>query len=686
MNEFKVGIVTAVGLILFGVMAFVVGDVNLGEVRRLVVDFPDALGIKAGEKVYLSGMRIGEVVAMEYSIAERRVFLTLQVDRASSWPQGSVFAIDTLGLMGEKYVGIEPVMGVYLRVAAPLPAEGGRVGFREFEHNEEVLLVCGAAAGLSESPGPGDPDFGRREVFGAVKKKDDDGSMWVLLEESLDIPTGVTVELAVSKLHPMERTFFTARTLEMVTEVEIRVRGASQGWAAGTNVTLVSSTGEEIQARITRPPRKTWESRAWAGVRFSSVETTTLVVGVPAAGSQRWSTSFAQVTVDGIPSVVTGPVYLGTKLLGMGDLIKTGRDVLRKVHAGVETANRLISNLNGFIEKDRLRDRLNTMVDNFVEASENVRSVTGDAGTLVDSAAEAADGISQTAEEAREAIVLVRDSVQELTEKLDGVADTVTEAVEGVSGGIKGAVRDIRGFTTDLSGFVRENLPRLRIMVDDFGQAAGKVRALADEVHDEGRSGARVTRLLDSLEGFSRDLGDISARFKDLLNDKDLGTEVRKTMKSVSNIADTVDGFIGGIRDTRLRLRTSAFRSRRAARSTGDVELDILPGGSGRTSLTLGAMDIGGSDTVRATWGYRPGGGPFGARFGVLESRLGLGLDAYLGSGFRAGLEVFDPANLRLNADVSVGLGENYGLRLRLRDLTGEKAGRETQIGFETIF
>lgn len=654
MNELKVGIVTAVGLILFGIMAFVVGDVNLGEVRRLVVDFPDALGIKVGEKVYLSGMRIGEVSSIEYSPAERRIFLTLQVDRPSFWPAGSIFAIDTLGLMGEKYVGIEPFIGQYLRVTPPIPPPGGRTGSREFEHNEEVLLICPV---VITSPGTCGLVPDRIEVFGAVKKRDDDGTSWILLEEEIGIPAGITVELAVSKLHPMERTVYSARTLEGTNEIEIRASGVSADWAKGVKVTLSSPSAGKVVARLTRPPRKTWESRAWAGIRFSSTETTTLVVGVPREEEPKWSRSFETVSVDGIPAVVTGPVFLGTKLLGMGDLIKTGRDVLRKVHSGVETANRLISNLNGFIEKDRLRDKINAMVDNFVEASENVRDVTGDAGTLVDRAADAADGISETAEEAREAIALVRNSVEELTGKLDGVADSV-----------------------------RENLPKLRTMVDDFGHAAGSVRALVDEVRDEGRSGARITRLLDSLEGFSKDLGDIAARFREVLHDKDLGVEVRRTMKSVSNIADTVDGFIGGIRDTRLRLRTSAFRSRKAARSTGDVELDIVPGGAAWTFLTLGAMDIGGIDTVRATWGYRPGGGTFGARFGVLESRLGLGLDAYFGSRVRAGFEVFDPANLRLNADLSVGLGDNHGLRLRLRDLTGEKAGRETQIGFETIF
>ena len=111
-RELKIGIFLAVVLAIMGVFIFTVGD--LGRVFRkagyqLTVTFDSAAGVDPGVLVRVAGIKVGRVKSIEL-VGTRAVF-TLDIVPSFRVPRGSRATQSTLGLLGEKYIEIQPGEG-----------------------------------------------------------------------------------------------------------------------------------------------------------------------------------------------------------------------------------------------------------------------------------------------------------------------------------------------------------------------------------------------------------------------------------------------------------------------------------------------------------------------------------------------------------------------------------------------
>lgn len=111
--ELKVGIFVFVGIIILTVFVFSVGKFRtLTSGYRVKCTFNFANGIKFGAPVRFAGIDVGEVkeIKFNYIPAEFRteVELGAWVKRGIKIPKDSTVWVNTLGLLGEKYIEIMP--------------------------------------------------------------------------------------------------------------------------------------------------------------------------------------------------------------------------------------------------------------------------------------------------------------------------------------------------------------------------------------------------------------------------------------------------------------------------------------------------------------------------------------------------------------------------------------------------
>jgi len=112
--ELKVGIFIAIGILIFFIIVFSIGDVHL--VRKgyhINAIFNFASGITEGAPVRLAGVNVGQVDKIELFFDEKdkrtRVRLLAWInDEEIRIETDSVALINTLGLLGEKYLEIFP--------------------------------------------------------------------------------------------------------------------------------------------------------------------------------------------------------------------------------------------------------------------------------------------------------------------------------------------------------------------------------------------------------------------------------------------------------------------------------------------------------------------------------------------------------------------------------------------------
>ena len=114
--ELKVGLFIAVGILIFFVIVFSIGDVNFVKTGyRISTLFNFVNGITESAPVRLAGVDVGYIEHLElyYDQDEQRtkVRLDLYINNEDiKIEQSSVASINTLGLLGEKYLEITPAV------------------------------------------------------------------------------------------------------------------------------------------------------------------------------------------------------------------------------------------------------------------------------------------------------------------------------------------------------------------------------------------------------------------------------------------------------------------------------------------------------------------------------------------------------------------------------------------------
>lgn len=111
--EFKVGIFVAIGIAILISIIFYIGELRYFQQRyaiKLLFDF--ANGVEMSAPVRLAGVQVGEVKDIDiFFDAERQktaVLLTVSLNKKAKVEEDAEAFINTLGLIGEKYVEILP--------------------------------------------------------------------------------------------------------------------------------------------------------------------------------------------------------------------------------------------------------------------------------------------------------------------------------------------------------------------------------------------------------------------------------------------------------------------------------------------------------------------------------------------------------------------------------------------------
>jgi phospholipid/cholesterol/gamma-HCH transport system substrate-binding protein len=103
-----VGVFVILGILALGYLSIKLGRVSLfGTGGYLITaDFPSVGGLKAGSSVEIAGVEVGRVESIRLVNYEARVVLRLNSDVKIQ--EDSIASIKTKGLIGEKYIRINP--------------------------------------------------------------------------------------------------------------------------------------------------------------------------------------------------------------------------------------------------------------------------------------------------------------------------------------------------------------------------------------------------------------------------------------------------------------------------------------------------------------------------------------------------------------------------------------------------
>ena len=106
--ELGVGVFIIIGILALGYLSVKLGRVDVfgGRGYQITADFPSVGGLKAGSSVEIAGVEVGRVEAITLADYQARVIMRIQA--GVRLQEDSIASIKTKGLIGEKYVRINP--------------------------------------------------------------------------------------------------------------------------------------------------------------------------------------------------------------------------------------------------------------------------------------------------------------------------------------------------------------------------------------------------------------------------------------------------------------------------------------------------------------------------------------------------------------------------------------------------
>jgi len=110
--ELTVGIFVGIGLAAFFMLSMQVSNLsNLTSegTYKIAARFENIGGLKPRSAVKVAGVRIGQVVSIDYDSSSFEAVVTMDInDKYNEFPRDTIASIYTSGLLGDQFVGFEP--------------------------------------------------------------------------------------------------------------------------------------------------------------------------------------------------------------------------------------------------------------------------------------------------------------------------------------------------------------------------------------------------------------------------------------------------------------------------------------------------------------------------------------------------------------------------------------------------
>ena len=109
-QEVTVGVFVLIGLLCIGYMTVKLGNLSIfgDNANSFYARFTSVSGLKVGNSVDMLGMEIGRVAAFKMDQKNQVAIVTLRVNEDIKIYEDAIASIKTAGLIGEKYVSIDP--------------------------------------------------------------------------------------------------------------------------------------------------------------------------------------------------------------------------------------------------------------------------------------------------------------------------------------------------------------------------------------------------------------------------------------------------------------------------------------------------------------------------------------------------------------------------------------------------
>jgi phospholipid/cholesterol/gamma-HCH transport system substrate-binding protein len=247
-SEVKVGAMTLAGAVILALIVSFLGAFSIFDRGyTLEISYPAVSGLKVGNEVRYAGVPVGSV--KDIKVMPNRVTVEAGMNKGVEIPQGSIFTLGADGILGDKFVDIQPpehVTGNFIPKGSSVSGTSAK-GIDEFMNSSTKVLakVEGIADALNNVFG--DPEVQKSMRDGFINSKAIGENLTKLTATMADIAVANKGEIT-DMVSQMNST--TARLNNMSAHLEALAASADNNGATGANIAEMAKNLAETSRKV----------------------------------------------------------------------------------------------------------------------------------------------------------------------------------------------------------------------------------------------------------------------------------------------------------------------------------------------------------------------------------------------------------------------------------------------------
>ena len=228
---------------------------------------------------------------------------------------------------------------------------------------------------------------------------------------------------------------------------------------------------------------------------------------------------------------------------------------------------------------------------------------------------------------------------------------------------MKQATANLDKLTATLSQMALDNQGNIQQMTHNLSMLTASLMRSADSVEQmvaafngDGETAENLKQAIRNLTSTSQRIEKMAASVEGVVTDPQVADDLKATIHNARNVSERANSMMKTVESIEVKPGFEAMYSGKSYEDNKNWQAgaDVTVSMGEETDnkyLRLGVKGIGDGNRVDALAGMRSG--SLGGHAGVIESKAGVGLDAYLGDKVTLSVDGYDPNDFRLKSRLS---------------------------------
>ena len=295
-------------------------------------------------------------------------------------------------------------------------------------------------------------------------------------------------------------------------------------------------------------------------------------------------------------------------------------------------------------------------------------------------------GMDGAVNEANEIMAEVKSMLKTMN---DIVSDPIVKAsVLGTSNNIREISENIKIMTETFARVSVQNEQEINSMVSNLNQLTASLMRASQEtetmLHDfsgDGATAANLRMTVANIAATSQRIDNMAKSLEGVVTNPQTAEDLQVTLHNVRQVSEKADRMLGTLQGTNVKSGLDVMYSGGRSKWMTNFDLTISP--SDKSLLLLGVDDIGETNKFNAQVGMR--GGAFTGRAGIVDSKMGIGIDADAGKYLRFSADAYDLNRTALKLRARLKVAKDTYIIGQMNDVT-RRENRATYVGLRQEF